>query len=106
MTIRYSLVDGEPRIVQVVGRPTIYLDQWMWVDLSRDAHLRKRFLSALTRTSGTVLYSVISLLELIRIQDEQQLNRIQEIMDAADYGFILADPAEVIRREGGKTSTA
>lgn len=97
--IEYTIQDGSPVLRQRVKRPTLYFDQWMWVDLSRDASLRSNLLPALKMASPSLLYSAVTFLELATITNDQALAAVCAVMDAADYGFITADPREVIQRE-------
>lgn len=76
--------------------PTVYLDQWMWGQLSQDPSLRTRFVAAAASRQSCVMYSLASLIELAQIADQGQLNVLAGLMDELDYGFVQSDPMEAI----------
>lgn len=79
--------------------PTVYLDQWMWGQLSQDPSLHARFVAAAASRQSCVMYSLVSLLELSQIEDQGQLDVLAALMDELDYGFVQSDPMEAIRLE-------
>ena len=98
--IKYrTIADNGFSIEQTTGRPTLYLDVWMWRLLSEDSYLRKKFISAAKKSNTTIMYSFVTLIELARIDDPIQINEIVEVMDNFDYGFSDAIPARVILAE-------
>jgi hypothetical protein len=92
--------EGEaPLLRQEVRQPTIYFDQWMWVDLARDVTLRSRWLELAASKQPSLLYSFVTLAELSSIGRAEQREAVQVIASSADFGFLDADPREVIARE-------
>ena len=100
MVLRYKdVTDDGVSIEQVISRPSIYLDQWMWCLLSEDSALRKSFIDTASGVNATLMYSFATLIELALIEDKKQINAIIEVMDSLDYGFSDSNPSIVIRKE-------
>lgn len=98
ITIKQRLGDTVV-VAQTVNRPTIYLDQWMWCRLSEDAVIRNEFLDVARTVNATIIYSIISFLELGKISDPLQIAAIKGVMDELDFGFIEMNPRTVIDME-------
>lgn len=96
MITTMTLPEGGIYFGQNSRGPTVYLDQWMWGQLSQDPSLRMRFVAAAASRQGCVMYSLVSLLELSQIADQDQLDVIAALMDQLDYGFVQSDPMETI----------
>lgn len=99
MGVRWDMIDGKPGLRQDPGRPAVYLDQWMWGLLSENNELRNTFIEIGAKKHAMVLYSLVSFLELVKIEDAAQIQRITEVMDALDFGFTRCDPSRVIELE-------
>ena len=93
------LPNGQVFFEQKAVGPTIYLDQWMWCQLSEDAALRRRFIGSAASRSACIMYSIASLIELAQISDQGQLHALAEVMDSLDFGFVEMDPNQVIALE-------
>lgn len=102
-----QLANGEIVFEQKAVGPSIYLDQWMWCELSEDATLCKRFIESALSHSCCIMYSIASLMELAQVSDQGQLHALAEVMDSLDFGFVEMDPNQVIalekRHESGRT---
>jgi len=90
---------------QTVNRPTIYLDQWMWCRLSEDTVIRNEFLDVARAVNATIMYSLISFLELGKISDPRQITALKSVMDELDFGFIEMNPRTVIDIEISSETT-
>jgi|WetSurMetagenome_2_1015567.scaffolds.fasta_scaffold104651_2 hypothetical protein len=98
--LRYKdLTDGGVTIEQVTSRPSLYLDQWMWVLLSKDSDLRNKFIKTASEANATLMYSCATLIELALITDRKQIYAVHEVMDNLDYGFSDFNPSRVIEKE-------
>lgn len=93
------LANGQIVFEQKAVGPSIYLDQWMWCELSDDATLRKRFIGSALSRSCCIMYSIASLMELAQVSDQDQLHALAEVMDSLDFGFVEMDPNQVIALE-------
>ena len=98
--LRYKTVTDEGvSVEQITGRPSLYLDQWMWCLLSENIELKNRFIAIGEKVCPTIMYSFATLIELALIKDQEQIEAIINVMDSFDYGFSDADPSRVIHRE-------
>lgn len=98
--LRYKDVTEEGvSIEQITTRPTLYLDQWMWCLLSENSKLRKTFIEIGKKVNASIMYSVVTFVELASLEDEKQIEAITEVMQSLDYGFTEANPSRVILRE-------
>lgn len=97
--------NGQISFEQKPEGPTIYLDQWMWVQLSKDAKLRERFTRSAASRNSCIMYSLVSLMELSKISDQGQLDTLAELMDILDFGFVEMDFNKVIGLEKRHEST-
>jgi hypothetical protein len=98
--LRYKEVTNKGvSVEQITGRPSLYLDQWMWCLLSEKSELRKRFIEIGKKVGATIMYSFATLVELALIEDTEHIKSIIDVMNSFNYGFSDADPSRVIRRE-------
>ncbi len=98
--IRYKdVIDGNIIIEQFVNPPTLYFDTWFWRMLSDYDDLRHNFIDVGISSNASIMYSFSTLIELVRITDEKQIDSFLEIMGKLDYGFFYANPSKVIKRE-------
>lgn len=93
------LPEGGTYFGQEPHGPTLYLDQWMWGQLTQDPSLRTRFVAAAASRQSCVMYSLVSLLEFAQIADQGQLDVLAALTDELDYGFVQSDPMETILLE-------
>ena len=98
--IRYTTAtDQGIEIEQITNQPCLYVDQWMWGLLSKDSELRQRFIESGTKVNATIMYSVVTIIELSQINDPKQIQATVDVMDSIDYGFSDANPSHVISKE-------
>ena len=100
MFVKRPLDDGST-LVESLGRPTVYLDNWALNDLALDASLKERFVNIMKARGGTLRLSVSNLVELMKQADRQQISAILEMIDSVDAGFININFTDVVRRENG-----
>jgi len=86
-------------LTETLGQPTVYLDNWALNDIATANALCSRFVSAMTRKSGTLRISVSNIVELLKQTDSAQVKQILHLIDAVDTGFINVNFGEVIRQE-------
>lgn len=99
MITSHTLENGQIVFEQKAVGPTIYLDQWMWCNLSEDDVLRKRFVKSALSRNCCIMYSTVTLMELAQISDQGQLHALAEVMDSLDFGFVEMNPNQVIALE-------
>lgn len=93
------LTDGTRLLIETLGRPTVYLDNWALNDLAIANTLCSRFVSAMTSKAGTLRISVSNIVELLKQTDIAQIEQILHVIDAVDTGFIDLNFEDVIQRE-------
>lgn len=70
--------------------PTVYLDHWAWVKISRSETLATRFSSALKARGGTLAFSWLNLVEFSKVTDELQTREADILLDTiSPYAFVL-----------------
>ena len=99
MIISRALANGQIAFEQKAVGPSIYLDQWVWCELSEDNDMRKRFIRNALSWNCCIMYSIASLMELAQLSDQGQLRALAEVMDSLDFGFVEMDPSRVIALE-------
>lgn len=79
--------------------PSVYLDHWAVVKIARNQEWQERFINALKKKRGTLLFSILNIIELGRKTDE--LTEIGQLLEQIGTNWYLIDvnaPA-VIERE-------
>lgn len=99
MFVRYPLDDGRALLVESLGRPIVYLDNWALNDIALDVSYRETFVSTMKAKKGTLRLSVSNLNELMKQADRQQISAILEMIDSIDAGFINTNFVDVVTRE-------
>jgi hypothetical protein len=94
------------RIRQSFESPTVYLDHWAIRKFSDDLRLQNRFIGALKKKGGTLLISIVSLLEFTSPEDrrhcfdtEQFFNRVMPNLFFTDLAF-----DKIINKESGEVN--
>lgn len=95
----HRLPEGNRLIVEKIGHPAVYMDNWALNDFSASDTRKARFVSAMKRTGGTLRISVSNVVELLKQSDQTQINMILHLLDNVDTGFINLNFNEVITRE-------
>lgn len=101
MFVRHPLNNGRALLVESLGRPIVYLDNWAFNDIALDASRREKFVSTMKARKGTLRLSISNLVELMKQADLQQISAILEMIDSIDAGFINTNFVDVVTRENG-----
>lgn len=96
---RHTIADGAQLLVEVLSRPTVYMDNWALNDFATTAMLRSRFVAGMKRTNGTLRISISNIVELLKQSDQGQITEVLRFLDSIDTGFINLDFKEVIDKE-------
>lgn len=99
MFIKHPLDDGTTLLVEALGRPIVYLDNWALNDIALDGSYKDRFVDIMKARKGTLRLSVSNLVELMKQADRQQISVILEMIDSVDAGFINTNFTDVVGRE-------
>jgi hypothetical protein len=93
-------------IRQSFESPTVYLDHWAIRKFSDDLRLQNRFIGALKKKGGTLLISIVSLLEFASPEDrrhcfdtEQFFNRVMPNIFFTELAF-----DKIINKESGEVN--
>jgi ribosomal 50S subunit-associated protein YjgA (DUF615 family) len=97
--IKHQLDDGRKLLIEKMGRPIVYLDNWAINDISLNSDFRQRFINIMKRRQGTLRISVQNIVELIKQTDIEQIESILSLIDSVDAGLINTNFQEVIDKE-------
>jgi hypothetical protein len=97
--IKHQLDDGRELLVEKMGRPIVYLDNWAINDISLNSDFRQRFIDIMKRRQGTLRVSVQNIVELLKQTDIEQIESILSLIDSVDAGLINTNFQEVIAKE-------
>ncbi len=99
MFIKYPLDDGRNLLIEQLGQPIVYLDNWALNDVALDFFLRQRFIGIMSDRKGTLRLSVSNIVELLKQIDQNQIASILSMIDSVDAGFINTNFVDVINHE-------
>lgn len=99
---------GQLVVKQEFKRPVIYLDHWAIRRFADEQTLGTRFVETLKSSNGTWAISLLNFMEFIKMEDEGQARRFEELMDLAIPNLFFIDfmPFDVIDREAAILSGA
>jgi hypothetical protein len=69
-------------VKQWCAKPTVYLDHWAWIKISKDEVLAKRFSRALKARNGTLAFSWLNIIEFSKVTDEEHGRKANVLLDA------------------------
>lgn len=93
--------DGRNLLIEQLGQPIVYLDNWALNDISLRSSYRQRFIDIMKNRKGTLRLSVSNLVELLNQTDQNQIESILSMIDSVDAGFINTNFKDVINFENG-----
>ena len=99
MFIKHQLDDGRELLIEKMGRPIVYLDNWAINDISLNLSFRQRFIDIMKSRKGTLRISVSNIVELLKQTDKKQIESIFKLIDSVDAGLINTNFQEVITIE-------
>jgi len=97
--IKQKLGDGREVLIEKMGRPIVYLDNWAINDISLNPSFRQRFIDIMKSRQGTLRISVSNIVELLKQTDTEQIESILSLIDSVDAGLINTNFQEVITNE-------
>ena len=92
-------IEGSVVLRERLGCPTVYLDHWALNDIALNDRLRNRFVTAISERGGTLRLSLINITEMMRQEDDSEIEAILALVDSVDASLINAHITEVIRLE-------
>ena len=101
MFTKYQLDDGRNVLVEQLGQPIVYFDNWALNDIALEFSFRERFIAIMKDRNGTLRLSISNIVELLKQTDQDQIEAILSMVDSVDSGFINTSFVEVINLENG-----
>lgn len=101
MPVRFEINSGRLQVIQSFDFPAIYLDHWAMRQLSSDAVLGGRFLSALKASGGSLIISHVNLAEITGATDPKHADEIAKFLEAVlpNIYFAMFDVEKAIDQE-------
>lgn len=98
-------IDGKiaVKIDQIAYPPTIYLDTWALFDFIEDDRLANKFIKILNHIGGTLMLSIISIIEAMDLKDQKQILDLSKFIDSTigveKVAFLDFNFTRVIKKE-------
>jgi len=70
------------KIDQIADPPTVYLDTWVLFDFIEDNDLADKFIKILNNLDGTLIFSIVSIIESMAIDDQEQIQKLYKFIDS------------------------
>ncbi|MBA7589225.1 hypothetical protein ES708_31306 [subsurface metagenome] len=84
--LKYSKknINGKVRVKidQIAYPPSVYLDTWALFDFIEDGNLADRFIKILNNLGGTLIFSKISIIESMAIDNQEQIKNLYKFIDS------------------------
>ena len=87
------------RIDQIACPPTVYLDTWALFDFIGDNDLADRFIKILNNLGGTLMLSMVSIIESMAIDNQEQIQNLYKFIDSIGAAFLDFNFTRVIKKE-------
>jgi len=87
------------RIDQIACPPTVYLDTWALFDFIGDNDLADRFIKILNNLGGTLMLSMVSIIESMAIDNQEQIQNLYKFIDSLGAAFLDFNFTRVIKKE-------
>lgn len=96
--IRLTTDNGQVAVEQFAFSPTWFLDTLVWCEVGADKNFGGELAAYLGARGATLVYTAPLLIELGRIQNPAQQQRIRAFADQLPFAFFDSNPFEVERR--------
>ena len=70
------------KIDQIACPPTAYLDTWALFDFIEDNDLADKFIKILNNLDGTLIFFMVSIIESMAIDDQEQIQNLYKFIDS------------------------
>lgn len=87
------------RIDQISYPPTVYLDTWALFDFIGNNELADRFIQILNDLGGTLMLSMVSIIESMAIDNQEQIQNLYKFIDSIGAAFLDFNFTRVIKKE-------
>ncbi|MCG2790925.1 MAG: hypothetical protein L6305_04135 [Actinomycetia bacterium] len=111
--LKYSKININGRIAvkidQITYPPTVYLDTWALFDFIGNNELADKFINILNTVDGTLMLSIMSILECMGLKNQEQLQFLCDFIDSIgldriailDFNFMRVNVKEKIYKKIG-----
>ena len=97
------------KIDQIAYPPTVYLDTWALFDFIEDDRLANKFIKILNNLGGTLMLSIMSVLESVGLKNQKQFQCLCDLIDSLgidkvallDFNFMRVITKEKIYKNTG-----
>ena len=89
----------EIKIDQIAYPPTVYLDTWALFDFIAANDLADKFIKIMNTLGGTLMLSMISVIENMAIDNQEQIQNIYKFIDSVETAFMDFNFMRVIKKE-------
>ena len=90
---------GNTHLVETLGHPLVYLDSWALYEITEKSSKTEKFINCMQSANGTLRISAFTVLELFKRNNEKEVEKVLELVDAVDSSFMNANFEEVLRIE-------
>jgi hypothetical protein len=87
------------RIDQIAYPPKVYLDTWALFDFIGDNDLADRFIKISNNLGGTLMLSMISVVENMAIDNQEQIQNLYKFIDSIGAAFLDFNFTRVSKKE-------
>ncbi|GAG64464.1 unnamed protein product [marine sediment metagenome] len=95
------------KIDQIAYPPTVYLDTWALFDFIEDDRLANKFIKILNNLGGTLMLSIMSVLESVGLKNQKQFQCLCDLIDSLgidkvallDFNFMRVSTKEKIYKK-------
>ena len=111
--IKYSKKNINGKIIvkidQIAIPPTVYLDTWVLFDFIKDDKLSDKFIKISNNLGGTLMLSIMSVLESVGLKNQKQFQCLCDLIDSLgidkvallDFNFMRVNVKEKIYKKTG-----
>lgn len=101
--LKYSKknINGKVRVKidQIAIPPTVYLDTWALFDFIEDDKLSDKFIKILNNLGGTLILSIVLIIESMAIDNQEQIQNLYKFIDSIGTAFLDFNFTRVIDNE-------
>ena len=90
---------GQRSVLESLGSPKVYLDNWALYRLVENVTEKQIFVEHMNRTNGTLRVSLINIAELYKRKDKDQIDLVLQLFDLVDTSVINGLFEEVVEKE-------
>jgi hypothetical protein len=101
--LKYSKININGKIIvkidQIAYPPRVYLNTWALFDFIEDNDLANRFIKILNNLGGTLALSMVSIIESMAIDNQEQIQNLYKFIDSIGVAFLDFNFMRVIKKE-------